>query len=267
MKSIIKNYSFNAATRVITLTDVATVRLDRLALITNVTTNKILYNFADTSVATATVSTNTITLSVLQGGDANTDKLRIDYDTDIGDAATGDSIEIVQGNISSGVADAGNPVKVGGRYNTTLPTLTNGQRGDAQVSAKGQLQMVIMDAAGNNRGANVTGGNAMLVYLDGGNTLGVKEQSSGATVSSVASSASNVTLVTSNTTVRRGLIIFNDSSAILYVKLGANATTSSYTMQIAPGSSWTLPHPCYGGIVDGIWTSANGSARITEITT
>lgn len=34
----------------------------------------------------------------------------------------------VQGNSASGAADVGNPVKVGGVYNTTLPTFTNGQR-------------------------------------------------------------------------------------------------------------------------------------------
>lgn len=91
MKTVLKNYSFNHTTRVITLTDVATVRLDRLALITDTTTNKILYNFADSTVSTATVSTNTITLSALQGGEADADKLRIDYDTDTADTAFGDS--------------------------------------------------------------------------------------------------------------------------------------------------------------------------------
>lgn len=45
----------------------------------------------------------------------------------------------VEGNIGSGSTDAGNPVKIGGVYNTTLPTLTNGQRGDAQVDANGRL--------------------------------------------------------------------------------------------------------------------------------
>lgn len=44
-----------------------------------------------------------------------------------------------QGNVGSGVADTANPVKVGGRFNTSLPTLTNGQRGDAQMNAEASI--------------------------------------------------------------------------------------------------------------------------------
>lgn len=96
MKSILKNYSFNTTTKAITATDVTTVRLDRLALITDTTTNKILYNFADSTVSTATVAGNVITLSALQGGESNTDKLRIDYDVDTTDAAYNDDIGITK---------------------------------------------------------------------------------------------------------------------------------------------------------------------------
>ena len=42
----------------------------------------------------------------------------------------------VQGNVASGATDAGNPVKTGGVYNTTQPTLTNGQRGDTQMDVR-----------------------------------------------------------------------------------------------------------------------------------
>src|SRR5690242_12018279 len=85
MKQVISSYTFNTTTKTITLSDFGTVRLDRLQLIVDTTTNKILYNFADNSVATATVSTNVIALSALQGGEANTDKLQIVYDALTGD--------------------------------------------------------------------------------------------------------------------------------------------------------------------------------------
>jgi hypothetical protein len=39
------------------------------------------------------------------------------------------------GKVAAGVTDSGNPVKVGGKYNSTLPTLTNGQRGDLQLDS------------------------------------------------------------------------------------------------------------------------------------
>lgn len=41
------------------------------------------------------------------------------------------------GNTASGATDAGNPLKIGGVFNTTQPTVTNGQRVDAQMSARG----------------------------------------------------------------------------------------------------------------------------------
>src|SRR5207244_4135809 len=43
----------------------------------------------------------------------------------------------VVGSVASGATDSGNPVKVGGTFNTTQPTVTNGQRVDAQMTARG----------------------------------------------------------------------------------------------------------------------------------
>jgi len=44
-----------------------------------------------------------------------------------------------QGNIASGSSDSGNPVKIGGKYNTALPTITNGQRGDLQLDSNARV--------------------------------------------------------------------------------------------------------------------------------
>ncbi len=49
----------------------------------------------------------------------------------------------IQGNVASGATDVGNPVKIGGVFNTTLPTLTNGQRGDAQMDNRGAIYTTI----------------------------------------------------------------------------------------------------------------------------
>lgn len=46
------------------------------------------------------------------------------------------------GNVAAGAADSGNPVKVGGVYNSTLPTLTTGQRGDIALDANSQVRTV-----------------------------------------------------------------------------------------------------------------------------
>lgn len=87
-----------------------------------------------------------------------------------------------------------------------------------------------------------------------------------ATLSNVASSATSVTILAANTS-RKGAAIYNDSTQILYVKLGTTASTTSHTVQMAAGTYYELPAPnIYTGRIDGIWASANGSARVTELT-
>jgi hypothetical protein len=84
-----------------------------------------------------------------------------------------------------------------------------------------------------------------------------------ATVANVASSASNGTVFATATNVH-GRTVFNDSTAVLYLKFGATASTSSYTVQIAAAGYYEFPQPVYAGQVDGIWASANGNARVTS---
>ena len=51
----------------------------------------------------------------------------------------GSSSVTAAGNVASGATDSGNPVKVGGVYNSTLPTFTTGQRADLQTDSNGRL--------------------------------------------------------------------------------------------------------------------------------
>ena len=73
-----------------------------------------------------------------------------------------------------------------------------------------------------------------------------------------------MTLFAAATGVVRGRTVFNDSSAILYLKFGTTASTSSYTVQLAAGAFYEFPQAVFGGRVDGIWASANGNARVTS---
>lgn len=84
-----------------------------------------------------------------------------------------------------------------------------------------------------------------------------------ATLANVSSSASSVTLFSANGGAR-ARAIYNDSTAVLYVKFGATASATSYTVQMEADAYYEFPQPLYGGRVDGIWASANGSARTTE---
>jgi hypothetical protein len=67
----------------------------------------------------------------------------------------------IAGNVASGATDSGNPMKIAGVYNTTLPTLTNGQRGDAQMSSKGVLYTTLMSLGGGAAISNVTPADAL----------------------------------------------------------------------------------------------------------
>lgn len=43
------------------------------------------------------------------------------------------------GNVASAATDSGNPIKIGGKYNATLPTYVDGQRGDVGISSRSVL--------------------------------------------------------------------------------------------------------------------------------
>ncbi len=85
-------------------------------------------------------------------------------------------------------------------------------------------------------------------------------------VTTVSASATNVTLL-SNNPERGGAIIFNDSASAVYVKFGETATTSSFTYKMGAGDHLVLDAEAalYTGVIDGIWDTATGNARVTEL--
>ncbi len=85
-----------------------------------------------------------------------------------------------------------------------------------------------------------------------------------ATLANVASSATSVTLRAANLG-RVGIMIHNDSTQILYVKFGTTASSTSYSVKLIADAYYEVPFSAYRGIITGIWASANGSARVTEI--
>lgn len=85
-----------------------------------------------------------------------------------------------------------------------------------------------------------------------------------ATVVSVADSASVQTLKVANS-ARKMLIICNNSTEILYVKLGSAASLSDFTYKVFANGHLELPQPMYTGIVTGIWSADGaGAALVTE---
>lgn len=90
------------------------------------------------------------------------------------------------------------------------------------------------------------------------------------TLTNVASSATSVTLIAANAN-RKTLIIVNDSTATLYLKFDASTASSTSYSHVLPPITNGIPYVLslngsdYSGEIRGIWSSANGFARITEI--
>ena len=145
----------------------------------------------------------------------------------------------------------------------TMPTMDAAGRPGFQKITDG-TSVVSVKAAST---AAVAADLALVVAVSPNNTVAVGGQkATTATLSNVAGSASSVTLLALNT-ARLSAVIYNDSTAILYVKFGSTASTTSYTYQLQANMTLELMQiPMYTGIITGIWASATGSARVTEIT-
>jgi hypothetical protein len=119
-----------------------------------------------------------------------------------------------------------------GLYEATLPTYTDGDAAAPHADSRGRT--ITRDApAGTSATSNVVG------------------------------VAANVTLLAANT-ARIGGVIYNDSTADLSIKLGAVASATSFTVRLVTNTYYPIPAN-YTGIIEGIWASATGNARVTEI--
>lgn len=84
------------------------------------------------------------------------------------------------------------------------------------------------------------------------------------TLTSVTSSASDGTILAANTS-RKGVLIDNESTAVLYLLFAVGtSSTSNYSIRVPSGGNFSFNPGEYTGIIKGIWASANGFARVTE---
>ena len=83
------------------------------------------------------------------------------------------------------------------------------------------------------------------------------------TQSSVAASASSVTVLAANT-ARKGAAVFNDSSFELSLMIATGAASATaFTYRLPAYGYYEIPFG-YTGAIAGIWSTASGSARVTE---
>ena len=88
--------------------------------------------------------------------------------------------------------------------------------------------------------------------------------SSTSTPTTVASSTSSQTIAAANSN-RKGLTIWNDSTATLYIDFDSACSTSDFAVKIAAGGYYEMPFD-YTGVISGIWSAANGNAFVRELT-
>jgi len=99
---------------------------------------------------------------------------------------------------------------------------------------------------------------------DSGNPIPTSVPVRTPTTTSVASSATSVTILTSNAN-RRGISIANDSTQVLRLSYSDPATTANAFIVMQPGSFlWLDQQLMITGTIYGIWASANGTAQVTE---
>jgi hypothetical protein len=88
----------------------------------------------------------------------------------------------------------------------------------------------------------------------------------GAQSSVSATVTANTTLIAADAT-RVGLTIYNESSAVLTVLMGAGTQSATvYTVQIPANGYYEVPGAMVSLRASGNWTSATGAARITAVT-
>lgn len=105
-----------------------------------------------------------------------------------------------------------------------------------------------------------------LVVRVAGKVLATVPVTATAALSAVAASVASVILLAANP-LRRQAIIVNESTSVLYIAFAAVASDTIYTYLVLPAATVELPQPIFTGDISGIWVSATGSARITELIT
>ena len=92
-------------------------------------------------------------------------------------------------------------------------------------------------------------------------TKEARSATSVATSASITTASGTVLAANAN---RLGATVYNESGAILYLHLGAAASLTAYTLQVAIGGYFEVPHE-FTGILTGITTAGTVVCRVVEV--
>ena len=165
----------------------------------------------------------------------------------------------IQGDSASGAANAGNPVKGGGVFNTTQPTVTTGQTVDAQYTARGAAIVATgVDAftvAGSGTftvAGTVTANQGGAPWSEnitqfGGVALSTGTGASGTGIPRVTvANDSNVLATQSGAPWQENVTQFNGTASTAKAS-GTNAATTDTALVVAPSPArWLTLQPAHG---------------------
>ena len=177
-------------------------------------------------------------------------------------------VTIVRGTYATEPIPAIQNHGISGTVGTSMAASATGSPAKAEdaVHASGDVGVFALAVRNDNVATAPTSANGdySSIAADANGALFVRERPSlTPTVSRVTSVATTTTLLAANA-ARRLATIFNESTSTLFVKFGATASVTSYTVQVPAGGYYEVPG-FYSGIIDGIWAAANGAAQITEV--
>jgi hypothetical protein len=163
---------------------------------------------------------------------------------------------------------AANPLRIDPTGTTTQPvsgTVTANQGTAAAVASAWPILVTDgVDTAEVVNAAPGAGAFGLVVRVAGSITTTIAQPAT-STVTSVALSTVVATVLASNAN-RLGAILWNNGAQQAYVKLGAAATTASFTARLANQSEWEIPFPVYTGIITAITAVGTATMLATELT-
>lgn len=256
-------YTFNATAKTITFSGTVPAAISNIMHVTNITRGVLYFQPQAGAAFTGTYSSPTLTLAASTTGHSDSDQLLVVYDDGVATLPTGAATSANQTTANSSLSsiDAKTPALVSGRQ---------------PVDGSGVTQPVSAASlplpSGAATSSNQTTANSSLSSIDGK----VPALVSGAvpvvgsvplrtpTTTSVASSATSVTILASNAN-RRGVCVNNVSTATLYLSFSGTATTANSFLAMAPNSFLILDQQLIASnAITGIWSAANGTAQVTE---
>ena len=147
--------------------------------------------------------------------------------------------------------------------NATLTAIAGYVDGIEALEAAGNATLTAIQGYVDGLETLVTAGNALLTDIKA-NTAAAPAPPANAACTAVAAAVASTVLLAANA-ARKGATVYNDSAAELLVRLGTPAAAATFTVDMLPGAYYEVPFG-YTGQVTGIWASATGFARVTEVT-